>query len=381
MIKFLYTSAAVRKKTKHVLRSSYILFLTFVFLIFALPNRIFAQLNLSKEVVDTSPIELYLEMADYIRKNGRTDSLLIKQYFDNPVVSLFKQQPGFDPKKFINSLTAVYTGKDQPMHDQDIDYGLMVKYRDNESIIRNSIKQVKNTDIESLVKKRIKPFYPNSVDIDAVKLHFVYLFIDEGNGGLPGYVFNSALQTAYLEHRNIDIISSHEAYHSITNSIFSKKYQKLLESQPNDTTTNNQNLLWYLEIVSEEGIADLIDKDILSTTSSPLAQEIKELRNNEMSKAKRIIHQLDSLLANAQGRLNFLTLDNIMENGGHIPGRYMSEKIKEANLLQEYTKHTGNPFQFFYLYNKAVENKASVPKFSAASIDHLKALEASISRL
>lgn len=381
MIKILYMSAAVRKNTKHVFIGSYISFLSLIFLVFALPNRTSAQLNLSKEVVDTSPIELYLQMTDYIRKNGHVDSVLINQYFNNPVVSLFKQRPGFDPRKFSNSLVAVYTGKNQPVNDQDADYHLMVKYRDNEPIIRKSINQVKNTNIDTRVKKRLKPFYPKSLDLDGFKLNYIYLFMDEGNGGLPGYILNSALQTAYLGKENIDIIASHEAYHSITSSIFSNKYKKLLEAQPNDTTTNYQNLLWYLEIVSEEGIADLIDKEILSTTSSPLAQEIRELRKDEAAKAKRIIHQVDSLLANSQGRLNFLTLNNIMENGGHIPGRYMGEKIKEANLLDEYTKHTGNPFQFFYLYHKAVENKPSIPKFSNESIAYIKALEAFILKL
>lgn len=345
------------------------------------PKYTYAQSQLSTEVVDTSPIELYLEMADQIKNDGRLDDALVRKYFSNPAVALFTQRPGFDSVKFVNSLTAIYLGKPITEAEKDSDYELMLKYKQHESIIRRGVEQVKKTDIEENVKMRLKPFYPASLNLDSIQLHFVYMFIDEGNGGLPGYIFNSALQTAYLDRKNIDIISSHEAYHSINSSIFMDKYKRLFERQSDDAITNEQNLLWYLEIVSEEGIADLIDKKILSAGNSPLAEEIQKLRMNEATRSAAKIHQLDSLLSDSSGQLNFLTMNNIIENGGHIPGRYMAEKIRSGNLLKEYIKHTGNPFQFFYFYNEAVKSNASAPRFSAKSISNLKALENKISKL
>ena len=56
----------------------------------------------------------------------------------------------------------------------------------------------------------------------------------------------------------------------------------------------------------------------------------------------------------------------------------MTEAIKEANFLEKFIQHTGNPFQFFYLYNEAVKVQISVPRFSEKSIANLKALEKKI---
>ena len=156
------------------------------------------------------------------------------------------------------------------------------------------------------------------------------------------------------------------------------KFKLLFGATPSDTVTNDQNLLWYMQIVCEEGIADLIDKKVISDGKSPLAEEIRILRENETIRAEKRIQQLDSLLADTSGNLNFLSLNNILENGGHVPGRIMAERIKKANLLEQFIQYTGNPFQFFYLYNEAVKEQISVPRFSEKSISNLKALEKKI---
>jgi len=331
--------------------------------------------------VDTEPIDLYLKITKQIKYKGTSDPELITKYFKHPIVSLFTHRPGFDSVQFVNNLIAVYSNKPLQKPDQGDDYLLMMKYAQSDAGIRKTIASIKQTNIDASVKQRLKPFYPSSLPIDTIKLQHVYMFVDEGNGGLPGYVLNSALQTSYLPNKQIDVISAHEAYHTITYAIFLNKFKILFAASPNDTVANNQNLISYMQIVAEEGIADLIDKKIISSSKSPLAEELKRLQENEVSRAQHRVRQLDSLLSDSSEKLNFLSLDNIKENGGHIPGRYMAEKIKEANLLQKFIPHTGNPFQFFYLYNEAVKNEPSIPRFSAQSIALLKALEIKVQQL
>lgn len=357
--------------------------LTLIFLLVALgaPTITCAQSTLPLNNVDTAPIDLYLGITEHIKTNGTLDETLVRKYFSHPIVSLFKQRPGFDSVKFLNNLKAVYSNKPVSASQQDDDYLLMKKYFQNETGIRKGLELVKQTNIGETVKKRLRPFYPKSVNLDTIQLHFVYMFLDEGNGGVPGYVLNSALQTSYLEGKHIDIISAHEAYHTITNSIFMDRFKLLFGATRSDTIANNQNLLWYMQIVSEEGIADLIDKKIISSSKSPLAEEVNKLRENETIRAEKRIQQLDSLLADTSGTLNFLSLNDILENGGHIPGRFMAERIMKANLLEKFIQHTGNPFQFFYLYNEAVKGQLSVPRFSEKSISNLRTLEYKIQHL
>ena len=148
--------------------------------------------------VDTEPIDLYLEITKQIKYKGTPDPELITKYFKHPIVSLFTHRPGFDSVQFVNNLIAVYSNKPLQKPDQGDDYLLMMKYAQSDAAIRKTITYIKQTNIDASVKQRLKPFYPSSLPIDTIKLQHVYMFVDEGNGGLPGYVLNSALQTSYL---------------------------------------------------------------------------------------------------------------------------------------------------------------------------------------
>lgn len=356
--------------------------LVIVLLFLGFQESSYGQASLSDKIVDTRPIELYLEVVNSIRKSGKPSVEALKNYFNNPTVSLFKQNPDFDSLKFLNNLITVYSNEtfDQSKIVKSKDYDLMQRYKDNEAMIRKSIVKINHTNIDNLVKKRLKPFLSQSFDMDAVSLKYIYLFTEEGNGGFPGYVFNSALQTAQLKSKDIDVISAHEAYHAITGVIFMNKYKRVFEQAPSDTSANDQNLLWYLELVAEEGVADLIDKPILSSSNTPISKEIAKLRVNEKLRSAQKIHQLDSLLSTADSQLNFLNLQSIFENGGHIPGRFMGLQLKKGNLLNEFVKHTGNPFKFIFLYNEAVKNDDKAPRFSNKSILYLKKLESRLTK-
>jgi len=352
------------------------------FTVFAFQEYAYAQPALTNKLVDTEPIELYLELTTSIKKEGKANKSVVAKYFNNPAIAFFRQNPDFDSLRFINNLVFVYSGavNDSTLLTKNEEYHLMMKYKANEVIIRKSIKKLKKANINALVKKRLQTFYDKSFNIDTVSIHYIYLFLDEGNGGYPGHVFNSALQTAYLDNDIIYLVSAHEAYHTVTNSIFMSKFAHVLNDVGANTVQSNQNLLWYLEIVAEEGIADLIDKPTLRQRKSPLSKDFKKLSSNDDEKSSRKIVLLDSLLNNSKltGNQNFLSINNLLENGGHIPGRYMALKIKENGLLGDYLKHTGNPFQFIYNYNDAVGKSTYAPKFSEKSIQYLKELEQSL---
>lgn len=295
----------------------------------------------------------------------------MKKYFTNPFIVSFKQRPGSDSLQFINDLIAVYgngIGKDSKLKKSS-DCELMIKYRDNEINIRKSISFVKMTNNSSFVKKRLKDFIPHTLKLDRVHLQYVYSFIDEGNRGFPEYVFNSALQTSYLDKEDFDIISDQEAYHARSNSIFTAKFKNIFQGAPSDQLSDTQNLLWYLELVAEEGDADLIDKPILSAQIPPLNSEIERIWLNEKAKSELKIRQLDSVLMKSTQAIKFSNLRRLLENRPHIPGRYMAIKIKNNNLLSQFIAQTGNnPFHFICLYNESVKNGIDVPKFSKQSI-------------
>jgi hypothetical protein len=174
--------SSIRRVPAHLLRLS-ITVLAFWFLMSASSTTLNAQSHAHEKAVDTSPIELYLQNTDFIKKNGRPDVNLLRGYFSNATIKMFMQRPGFDSLKFVNSLISVYSNKPITDAEKDDEYNLMVKYNENEGIIRTSIDRIKKTDIDKVVKKRLKTFYPKSFNLDSIRLRHVYLFLEEGNGG------------------------------------------------------------------------------------------------------------------------------------------------------------------------------------------------------
>lgn len=353
------------------------IFLRIFFVSHFLSCLLFTQLlaqPVTKPAVDTEPIEKYLRLVNSVRQNGKADPTLLNEYFSNKTVAFFMQRPGFDSIRFVNNLISVYSKHhSRSSGDNSEEILLMEKYKQHEGAIRKMISYLKSYDIQKAVTGRLAPFYEKNINPDYLKITHSYLFLSEGTGGEPGWVFNSALQTALLPRDLIDMISAHEAYHTITATLFMNKFKHIFQSS--DITQAEKKFLWYLEIVAEEGIADLIDKPTLQSRRTSLYKDYLSLTKNESIRAQRKIESLDSLLSTdfPKNGKDF-DISQLFDNGGHIPGRFMAQQIYKTNF-QNYVANTGNPFHFFYAYNTAVDANPAMPHFSEKSIRALKQLE------
>ncbi|HYK57599.1 MAG TPA: DUF5700 domain-containing putative Zn-dependent protease, partial [Flavisolibacter sp.] len=152
-----------------------------------------------------------------------------------------------------------------------------------------------------------------------------------------------------------------------------------------DYNATDFSLLYFLQNVSEEGVADLIDKPLLQSQGSPVYKEVKQLTENDEALSMQYIKSLDSLLSLA------FTSEKVLEqfgsfanfantfgrNGGHIPGRFMGVVINETGLLQKHLIAVENPISFITTYNEAVRKGGKkYPVFSQESIAYLQKLKA-----
>ena len=59
-----------------------------------------------------------------------------------------------------------------------------------------------------------------------------------------------------------------------------------------------------------------------------------------------------------------------------MPGLYMVDIIRRNGLEERLIEHDDDPFQFFYLYNKAAaKDPAKPPMFSSSSMAYLRDLD------
>jgi len=308
---------------------------------------------LTNKKADFEPIEQFFQLADSLQAGHPPTPSLWQKYFEIPVIRIFR--PSFDSSAFIANMKLIFSPKAGNSNPLAIDneQKLMLRYKENENLIKRTIAKLKQGNINDSIKKILFPYLPVNLREDSILPKQMYMFLNEGTG-FPGYVFNSMLQTAKVNDYKSGIISAHESYHAIAGKIFFEKinldaYKKL--------SGGEQNFISFMELIAEEGIADLIDKPILSKPNSPLYEEVLELRKDEDNYADFYLKKIDSLLTAAyksKSIFNF-QMKGFSKNAGHISGRFMALKIKESGLLDQYLNNIGDPFIFFELYNEAVK--------------------------
>ena len=167
---------------------------------------------------------------------------------------------------------------------------------------------------------------------------------------------------------------AHEAFHYYRD--------KLAAFSEGDILLVHQGILLALNMIQNEGLADLIDKPA-SIFEGGLRAESSyalEYRKN-MAESPRILGTLDELLcslADIPGALDEgigWKMFGAIPQSGHPTGFFMakavSEKIGEEDLIRTFN----NPFAFFYLYNAAAAMDPNFPRLSNKAIALLFELE------
>ncbi len=144
---------------------------------------------------------------------------------------------------------------------------------------------------------------------------------------------------------------------------------------------NHQAAFVAINGISEEGIADLIDKSfMLFDEKSPYRDKdlFLDLYSTQSSLCIAKINQAFEQLADQsfEPYTSFSYWNSSVLAAGHVPGMYMGRMIHQHGFTDELIKHIENPFNFFYLYNKAAKkDKTKPPTFSPKAVSFLKAME------
>ena len=167
---------------------------------------------------------------------------------------------------------------------------------------------------------------------------------------------------------------AHEAFH-----YYRDKFAAFSEG---DILLVHQGILMALNMIQNEGLADLIDKPASIFEGGPRADSsyALEYRKN-MAESPRILGTLDKLLCSlsdtpeAQDEgIGWKMVEAVPQSGhptGFFMARTVSEKIGEEDLIRTFN----NPFAFFYLYNAAAAMDPTLPRMSNKAIAVLFELE------
>ncbi len=251
----------------------------------------------------------------------------------------------------------------------------------NRKDILNYATYLSSPEVLKKTEKYVSNFLPNAKIDSSFKINFIVF--DDSRGYNPAIIGitntgkYSKEEMGCLKSKNFDnylpavLLIAHEAFHNIRDKMLMFSEPKGLESP----------IIWALNKIENEGIADLIDKKPLYESDGCFFSSDDAKRIVREQKAQyAIINSINYLLTEIsknEGLTQDLAnaINNIVPRSGHPTGYYMA-KIIYSKFGNEYIKTIAtNPFQFFVAYNEAAKTIKSTPQFSKEAIDYIKKLE------
>ena len=338
--------------------------------------------KINSEKVNTSAAQAYINIATKIQSGDSANSIKWSKLFSTLPYQMMIQGGAIDTTTFKSDMLTVFSPsylENNSLQNERQFYHY--EYKKILSVLEGYVKRLDSTDVVDSVKKLLYPFLPQRLQLTELfpKLFYLYYGTPDATG-MSGLVLNDLLLSYKIDNYKFGALTSHEAFHAIVSVAFQQKLKENINSNSLEF-----NLLYFMENISEEGIADLIDKTILGQKNSPVYETVNKLRNNDSTLSIVYIKRIDSLLTitnTSDSLLNkyssFAALSNHFgKNGGHIPGRFMALVIKEGRVLNAKIQSVEDPIAFFLNYNQAVIKlkKKKYPVFSDASVSYLKKLK------
>lgn len=141
-------------------------------------------------------------------------------------------------------------------------------------------------------------------------------------------------------------------------------------------------LLWIIEQIYAEGLADQVDKKINFFGDGKAAQSERAQRFRELvHDSPNVIRKMDSLMKSIVispelFKTNALKISGLVPQSGHPTGYFMANAVSEDAGPECLVEDFGNPFSFFRRYNVTASGSGGkYPVFSEESMQLIGELE------
>lgn len=180
-------------------------------------------------------------------------------------------------------------------------------------------------------------------------------------------------------YRPLTLLLAHEAFHLYRD--------KKLDFAFPDENDPDYPIIWLLDQIQNEGIADLINVRELYFDPGCLrnSKEAKRIRD-EQAAQPAYIRIMDAILSEMGKNPALIpqlgrSIRNFIPRSGHPTGFFMANVILEQYRFEVLVQVSRNPFRFFALYNKAAHKSGRAPVFSEEAMDFIQRLEAKSVRM
>ena len=330
---------------------------------------------------DFSGMEQFWKIVSILESDGEPDVEEWNALFDTPGYRVLVEEE-FPRDFFIKYFTLAF----MPSKENDLKMemkkgGMAAEFLKHYIRVRNMKKEIKSQErklmesssyiLNSAMNLARKYLPSGTVDgCDLPQISFV-IFAYDARGYSPiviDLLFSIDLG-AYLPY-----LLGHELHHFYRNKQLKFRFPKEM--------SRDRYILWVLNQIQAEGIADLIDKPYLLFNEYGIFNRMKfgKMYKEYLNKSPEIIKKMDDILKKLRcspedyDKLN-QEFFKIVPMSGHSVGYFMANLIIKKLGKETLIKEMGDPFSFLRLYNEAATMESGYPIFSKESMDLLYELE------
>ena len=344
----------------------------------------FYILSAHAQTINTAPLDAYWKMTEPLKHGDSLSQENWKRFLSIEANDLYVKNQGFSDaylESLRKSIEYVYmprydsllTARLKKIEQDPSSYWLTYKvyvYKKYEDSLKQFAQQLKDPNYLDKVYANTWQWLPKRAQKKDTAVTISLLGIENDAIAGDGIVIATLWMLYNEEKIKEGIIIGHEMHHVLRGG-----------NRAFNSAESEKGILYFLNVVLNEGTADMVDKTWLLAREAELPMEF-QLSEFELFQADSIIRQVDSSLLemiHSKGKL-FKTEKEyrnlIRHTSGHCPGYYMADIIVRNGYKKKMLHHIDDPFYFFYLYNKAARHdRKNPPVFSKASIAYVKDLE------
>jgi hypothetical protein len=326
--------------------------------------------------LDFSGVDLFWKLADTIQNNTEPSEYLWEELFSTPGYKTFlsrEMKPDWMKDYIRMGLMPSHAQKLRKWEDSGY-WDVRFAYHFQEVVerkgeIKGFVNLIKRSHLQADAIELMLSYYPENTYFENLP-PVSFIFFDKDARGYDPILLDVLYAMDKHKHGELMYLMAHEMHHYYRNQLLTFEYP------PEDSS--DHDIIWTLDQVHMEGIADQIDKDsmFMKPWNAKRTKKYKDL----LIQTPRQIHIMDSLLmaySSHQGDLHAIaaSIHKSAPMSGHPMGYFMAKKILEHRSREALVEDIGNPFAFLQRYQAVALLDEDAPAFSSASMELIAKLE------